>query len=507
MEGERVQELEIQVREPRSGVVLLSLLVSVAAGGRITPPMTSPAQKARRTEASQIIAQPLSPQVLGRIAPEAESIEALITAFSLDLRRGGCGAKHAHDTERAIREYVEAQGIGKPEHITTQSLLRHLDQTERQGWSAKTRRDWCFKVSAWLDRLVRDDVIPVNPMLKVPRPKVVKKRARIVPTLQQLQALVLASMNNPKPSLRWLWYLVAAQTGLRSGAMHELDWSWVHLHDLENGPCWIEAPAEAQKNGKEARIFLTSEIAHLLDWHRRNVGSPTAGRVFRQVKLAGFNRDLAAAGIDKRTKVGGPTLAIHSLRHFAATYQTWAAPVADANIARQMGHSASAITRAVYIDAESYDLGRRIWLLQPLMPPDFVPPDPKKPRKRLDRGPNIGHHVASDVQEHTSELTPSTHPDSPPSLQGPGRRNLSLVDGGDSGCVRNPREAPSDPPACDPIGSAVQIRPSRFETETYPTKAECLKELLDLSRSMQAIAGRLLKELDRADRNDLAAES
>jgi integrase len=212
-----------------------------------------------------------------------------------------------------------------------------------------------------------------NPVDLVPRAKVKKKRARYVPTIDEVVRLIVAATMDWRKKDRWLVYLVAASTGCRVGTLRKLE---VHHIKFGRGVAWLELPAEILKAGEESHVWLTRECAERLKTHIENGGGRVVGShryVFECVpKPEGFDRDIAKAGLVKKAAPGAPTFSRNSLRHFSTTWLARARRFSDEERASQMSHATPAMTNGVYTDKNHEMLGRSVWLMQPLLPSEFT---------------------------------------------------------------------------------------------------------------------------------------
>ena len=255
----------------------------------------------------------------------------------------------------------------------------------------KHQRDRLRSFGAFLRR---QGLVTTNPMRGLPQVKVMHEAARLVPTDAQVSRLIQFVASTPIRGDRWLVYLLAATTGIRIGAISQLQRS-MFKHDAASGLAWIDLPARIQKNGHAARVYLPRETALFLESHPQQ----TPARWFRKVpKWDDFNRDIEGAGLSKSEQIGGPTLSRHSLRHFASNRMKWAETMSDAERSLQNQHLSPAMTTRVYTDNTHPDYGRKIYRMQGLLPDGFTSTPTNRARK-LEEKPIDS---AGDIADNTS---------------------------------------------------------------------------------------------------------
>lgn len=203
----------------------------------------------------------------------------------------------------------------------------------------------------------------------------VRRPARVVPSVEDVRALIRAVSGDWRKRDRWLVYLTAATTGLRWSQLKRLEWGMVRL---DASPPHLDLPPELAKNGEPTIVWLTAELAGALRAHGRaeyrfvpNSGDVPPERVFRAVpKPTSFDRDLAKAGLAKAGG-SGKTLSFHSLRHFASNRMAWVG-FTTGERQRQNQHLTPSMTTQIYTDPENIELGRKV-LQMPGLLPDAAP--------------------------------------------------------------------------------------------------------------------------------------
>jgi integrase len=258
------------------------------------------------------------------------TIDQAITAFGEWLLLSVRSGSHVRNALAELRAAAADQGWRVPSDITPESVQARLLSLTRKGNGPKTRNTKRGYLHRFGHFLVARGLISTNPVAAAPLARVVKKRTRLVPTDDQVRALVRAAKRAPRSGDRWLVYLAAATCGLRWGTLKALEWKHVRL---DSSPaCW-DIPAELLKARRPAVVWITEELAEFLRRHRKaSANRKPSTRIFRDgkdtrevrgfwvfegvPKWEGFCRDLARAGLAKSKDEGGPTLSFNSLRHY-----------------------------------------------------------------------------------------------------------------------------------------------------------------------------------------------
>lgn len=306
-------------------------------------------------------------------------------------------ASHIDKACRYIARAAQEHGWTRPSELTTEGITAHLASMKRRGNSAKLRNDVRSYFKTFCDYLCSpaERAIAENPAIGTARAKRTRKAARIVPTEQEVRALIAAAASDWRKKDRWLVYLTAATAGLRLGTLRALE--WCHVRE-EAAPPHLDLPGDLVKNGEPTIVWLTAELAKHLAEHRKAAGRRS--RVFLGVpaKSEHFDRDLKKAGITKKT-ADGRTLSFHSLRHFASNRMAWSG-FADSERAQQNGHRSIDVTRKIYTDPTALELGRKVLSLPDLLPPEGT-------GRRRGRGKNVDRSgSADDTGGETSAMNP-----------------------------------------------------------------------------------------------------
>ncbi len=349
-----------------------NVTISVATGTESTHDvgMSPAAVEAARTEAAPKL----------RITQPAISIAEALQKWREHLAVSGTGIEQQDMLARTVSECATHCNWTTVGDITADGARAWLVSI-RPKYKPRTLKHQRDRLKQFGTFLRRQGLMPTNPMRGLPQVKVMHEAARLVPTDQQVSRLIQFVASTPVRGDRWLVYLLAATTGIRIGAIGQLQRS-MFKHDPAAGIAWIDIPARIQKNGHAARVYLPKETALFLDAHPQQ----TPARWFRKVpKWDDFNRDIAGAGLAKSDEIGGPTLSRHSLRHFASNRMKWAETMSDAERAQQNAHLSTAMTTRVYTDATHPDYGRKIYRMQGLLPDGFTPNSPKRGRKKEEK--------------------------------------------------------------------------------------------------------------------------
>lgn len=296
-------------------------------------------------------------------ARKSVTIEHALEELRADMIQAERERLHTERTLEAVRELASLHGWLTVHEINPAGItlwLTHL--AEENGNSGKTRNIKRGYLSRFLVFCTDRGWIATNPILSVSTARVIRRRARVVPTEAQVAKLIESVRGIRRKKDRWLVYLAAATTGLRHGTIKRLEWG--HVHE-EADPPHLDLPGKLLKGKEPAIVWLTAELAALLRQHR----AEARGRrqVFECVpKWDHMLMDLAKAGIPQKDS-SGATLTFHSFRHFASNRMKWAGGFTDQERASQNGHRSLEMTRSVYTDPSAHGLGMKIKALPALM--------------------------------------------------------------------------------------------------------------------------------------------
>lgn len=249
--------------------------------------------------------------------------------------------------------------------------------------AARTRNGFRTSLVNFFSFLVAKKKLPYNPMLAVTRQAGAKKRLRRALAPEHLQMLLDAAKRRPLANtllvtrgerkgervavvaaevqadrervgrMRSLVYLTAAMTGLRRGELRALRVKHLRLGD---GVRAVHLPGEFTKNGKDADIPLTAELADALKaWvGGRGPDDPVFDIPRYDELLKALKKDLAFAGIPYRDELGR-VFDFHSLRKCLGSYLRQAK--VDPAVSRlYLRHGDIRLTMETYDDERLHDL-------------------------------------------------------------------------------------------------------------------------------------------------------
>jgi integrase len=328
-----------------------------------------------------------------------------VSAYEAHLRNNvGVSSKHLKETLRRLRYVLDGCRAAKLEDIrpdAVELVLQGLADrgggpSSRGGASARTRNTYLGSVRAFVrwcqeSGRIERDLLVSTPLAGTRKAKgrshhlvatgEARRRRRAL-TEDELGRLLMAARERPleeaqtirtgtrrgtreghvRPEVRarlerlgWersLMYKVLVLTGLRRGELAALR---VEHLTLEGPQPRIALPGSATKNGQEARLPISSDLAEDLKQWLQATGMAGRDPVFRvPVELVKIlKRDLASAGIPYRDE-RGRTLDVHALRHTTATRLSRAK--VPPRVAQQlMRHSDIKLTMSVYTDVQQQD--------------------------------------------------------------------------------------------------------------------------------------------------------
>lgn len=348
----------------------------------------------------------LGPESSLRIGGSGPTVKALLVEYEAHLRSKDDTEGHVADYIRFVREAAEEMGWTFAGQITPAAVTTHLLGRKTRGNGSRQRNHALAAIRAFCRWAVHRKFLADDPTISIAKARVPKGRARVVPTPSEVAALIIAASADWRKKNRWLRYLTAAVTGLRGKTLEQMTVSCVCFAD---GLGWFELDARWMKNGREAKVWMSSELArHMSEYVR---GRPPNELLFSHLKQEGFDRDLACAGLAKRDGAGR-TLSPHSLRHFASHRLDHTAAFTLHERQSQMTHETSRMTLEVYSDRESEGFGRRVWMLPDLLPDGFTPQRPPR-----ERGTGTGDCGKNGDKKDSSCTPDPTRYDAAPSVR------------------------------------------------------------------------------------------
>lgn len=416
-----------------------------------------------------------------RIDAGVPTLAHLRDEWLMGMEISDCSPIYRRDAKRVINELLESGCLTFPGQLTDTAITAWLAR-KKLLVAASTLKNLRGVISSFCTFLMDKGVFERSPVDAVATPQVYSKRARLVPTEEQVRALIIASNSDWRKKHRWLLYLLAASTTLRRGALLGLTWDMV----FETAdPPRLELPPQLVKNRREQLTWLTHEAATWLGVARSKTGGK--GRVFpMKQESEQFERDRIAAGLDKRIVQGGPTLAFHSLRHFAVTRMKAAELISDSERQKQAGHRTPAMTTNIYTDDASVMLGKKIFSMHPLLPQGFMPVWGRNRVQSFDKVdtnaddvPATSHRSNANLHKHNSRL------EEPPCLA---ERCCPALDR--RGVLQHAQSARLEQAS----RLTSQKRGDRFES-CHPDSIARTPLLVDLVRVQSRLIDLLLKEL------------
>lgn len=360
---------------------------------------------------TRIVANETTSQLrIAGTAPIVTTVEDLLPEWQQYLESRG-GKDYAEDCVTRVRRLCRDRQWTSPQQITTKGVMDFLVQ-ESTRLEPRTLNHYRSTAFTFCDWCIAGGLMTANPVRGVKKWPVPKGSTRYAPTIAQVRRLIEAVAAKPKQKKdRWLAYLVAATTGLRTGTLRGLTWAMVKLDD---GPYpYLEIPGKLLKNKRAARIWLTREAAYFLRRERdRRRAGPTDRVLVSVGDIANFDVDLRAAAIPKHDPATGTVFVYHSLRHFANMYLASGDALSIKQRQSQMTHETPAMTAGTYFHSDHELVAQKIFNLQPIMGQDFGITEQAQPPDfsplPLASGPDSRH--TSRARSSNSETSPIQPP-------------------------------------------------------------------------------------------------
>jgi integrase len=257
-------------------------------------------------------------------------------------------------------------------------LLDHggrVDKEHPKGrpLAPRTVRHIAFGVQACLEQAVDWDLIAKNPMKKVRKPKVPRRRPAVIDRDAFARLLEIAAGVRIYPVI-----VLAMGTGMRRGELLALEWSDV---DWERSTIEVSKSLEqtkqglrlkGTKSGRTRRFSLPSEALAVLrehkreqDEHRAAVGDYYANRNLIFARLDGEYYSPVKMGTriqQAMRRAGLAGVSLHSLRHsHASELLSKGAPIPA--VSERLGHASPNVTWDIYSHALPADneAAARLW--------------------------------------------------------------------------------------------------------------------------------------------------
>ena len=284
----------------------------------------------------------------------SSSLSAHISAFADYLLAKGDDPEYVRKVVANCRKVCLDCGWVSPENISDTRMLEWLAASKQQGRrGAKTRNHYRDAVVGWCRWMTRKGIAELSFMELVPKSKVTDARAKMVPTTEQVDALIEAVKADKRKKDRWIVYMLAAGTGLRHRELQRLK---VHMYRPGDNPHFL-LPAEITKSKKVQTVFVPMGLERIIEEHLEGKGLDE--NVLQSVpKHASFERDRTAAGIPKVDN-SGAVFTFHSLRHYFN--MTLANADVDSETRRKlMRHSSLSMTEGVYTKTNATRLSKKV---------------------------------------------------------------------------------------------------------------------------------------------------
>lgn len=253
--------------------------------------------------------------------------------------------------------------------ITPANISALLLSMQSQGKAHAT----CVKVYTILHSLFKmaymSDVVPINPMDKVERPKPCKNELKEKDveayTIEEVQQIFAALENEP---LKWRALLrLLIDTGIRRGECCGLRWQDVDFKantiTISGNLCYTPQKGiylDTPKSGKVRTIDVDPEVMALLrELRQEQANHAISTYVFAQPNSPEPMHPQSPARYMQKfsKKYGVPNLHPHKLRHtFASIAITNGADVAS--VSEKLGHSDKAVTLRMYTHADQESMKR-----------------------------------------------------------------------------------------------------------------------------------------------------
>ena len=326
---------------------------SLTQGGRMfTVSLGTPDRKVAEKRLRDLIVE-RQREAEGIIAPRAmrdaaaSTLSSLVDAYAVDLRARTVPG-HASESLARLRRVLLLAAWKRLQDVTPASWVACRSGLNR---SAKTVKEYQTSVMAFLNWLVRMDMLAANPLAKVGAVKIKGKAVRKSRAFTQVE---FSSLLSAAPGHRRLVYQFLGYTGARKNEARSLLWSDL---DLGARPC-VHLREENTKSAEERVVPLKAELAEEMRRFRLDCeakGGPLPDAVFlRFPSDDALHGDLKRAGVDRKD-ASGRVVHFHAFRK---TFQTWGAVagIGQRSAQEMLGHSDPSLTADAYTDATALPL-------------------------------------------------------------------------------------------------------------------------------------------------------
>ena len=293
----------------------------------------------------------------GIIAPRAQRdaaaapLSELVSAYLVDLAARATEG-HATESGARIRRIVEGAKWARIADVTPSAWVAYRATLQR---SAKTVKEYQTSLMAFLNWLVRVELIPVNPLAKV---QPVKTRGKAVRKSRAFTQAEFAALVSVAPWHRRIVYLFLGYTGARKNEARSLLWSDLNLGHSPSVTFREERTKSAVKRVVPLKAELAAALRDMLQTHGevvRDAAGRTPLLVFPLFPSDdALHGDLKRAGVARKDGAGR---VVH-FHAFRKTFQTWGAVagVGQRSAQEMLGHSDPSLTAGVYTDVAALAL-------------------------------------------------------------------------------------------------------------------------------------------------------
>ncbi len=317
-------------------------------------------------------------------------LSEVIGDYRTELERRGDGVHHVRESKRLL-EAIAAETGPTLETWTTETIARALAKL----WSDKARTQNKARTAAkGLSKMLVDrDELARNPVDRIPRARVVRKRIRRDLARHELHAVLGAV-----PLYRQACYVTALTTGLRRNELKTRA-----TGDVDCDRAALALDGDAAKNRRAATLHLPPIAVKILRRYLRSLGNvPPTTPLFKVPLIATWKKDLIRAGVEYRTARG--VVDFHALRGTFITNlsrRRRKGPAASLEVVRDCARHADVQQTAAYIGVDeeerkaAVDAGAALWAKSCPKPRPGTQGAPvhtsgKEGRKRRSRRPPPG---------------------------------------------------------------------------------------------------------------------
>jgi integrase len=262
---------------------------------------------------------------------------------------------------------VSAVGVNRsPADLTGPQHRVHGGQADKKHpngrpLAPKTVRHIAFLVQGCLQQAVDWDLIPKNPMLKVKKPKVPRRRPKVVDCRGFESLLRKTAGTRVYPLI-----VVAAATGMRRGELLALQWADL---DWEKAVLEVSKSLEetkqglrvkSTKSGETRRFHVPADVLEVLrehqtaqqsDWEMYSADYANLDLVFARPDGFYYNPDKEGVRVRRAMQAAGlQGTSLHTLRHSHAS-ELLSQGVPITAVAERLGHASPNITLSIYSHA------------------------------------------------------------------------------------------------------------------------------------------------------------